>query len=376
MNGIKLISTGSAVPKKVVTNDDLAKIVDTNDEWISTRTGIRSRRYCTDGESHTSLCLAAARQALERGGVAPGEIGICLVATVTPDFLSPAAACLLQKELGFPEDTICFDLNAACSGFVYALHTAECLLASTPRKYGLVLGAEILSRVMDFGDRSTCVLFGDGAGAALVEWGANYPSLHAVLGCRGNSEVLYVPGVNTAAPPHVHMDGQSVFRFAVEAVPRCAREVLDRAGLPAHHRLCREEAGHRPGQVPRQHRAHRQHLRRQRSPAAGRAGGRRGHHLRPKSPVCGLRRRADLGRGSAGAGVASNKRQSRLLERDAAPARKFCPASPDKTHTCGLRSVFVHAHIAAENGFHFISPPAGGEPLRGFFAEAFHKEFL
>ena len=175
MNGIKLISTGSAVPKKVVTNDDLAKIVDTNDEWISTRTGIRSRRYCTDGESHTSLCLAAARQALERGGVAPGEIGICLVATVTPDFLSPAAACLLQKELGFPEDTICFDLNAACSGFVYALHTAECLLASTPRKYGLVLGAEILSRVMDFGDRSTCVLFGDGAGAALVEWGANYP---------------------------------------------------------------------------------------------------------------------------------------------------------------------------------------------------------
>ncbi|CUQ22296.1 3-oxoacyl-[acyl-carrier-protein] synthase 3 [Flavonifractor plautii] len=153
------------------------------------------------------------------------------MATVTPDFLSPAAACLLQKELGFPEDTICFDLNAACSGFVYALHTAECLLASTPRKYGLVLGAEILSRVMDFGDRSTCVLFGDGAGAALVEWGANYPSLHAVLGCRGNSEVLYVPGVNTAAPPHVHMDGQSVFRFAVEAVPRCAREVLDRAGL-------------------------------------------------------------------------------------------------------------------------------------------------
>ena len=136
-------------------------------------------------------CLAAARQALERGGVAPGEIGVCLVATVTPDFLSPAAACLLQKELGFPEDTICFDLNAACSGFVYALHTAECLLASTPRKYGLVLGAEILSRVMDFGDRSTCVLFGDGAGAALVEWGANYPSLHAVLGCRGNSEVLY-----------------------------------------------------------------------------------------------------------------------------------------------------------------------------------------
>ena len=389
MNGIKLISTGSAVPKKVVTNDDLAKIVDTNDEWISTRTGIRSRRYCTDGESHTSLCLAAARQALERGGVAPGEIGICLVATVTPDFLSPAAACLLQKELGFPEDTICFDLNAACSGFVYALHTAECLLASTPRKYGLVLGAEILSRVMDFGDRSTCVLFGDGAGAALVEWGANYPSLHAVLGCRGNSEVLYVPGVNTAAPPHVHMDGQSVFRFAVEAVPRCAREVLDRAGLTpedidlfvfhqANQRIIDfavKKLGIDPARCPG-------NIERTGNTSAASVpllldelvGG--GAITSGQKALCGLRRRADLGRGSAGAGVASNKRQSRLLERDAAPARKFCPASPDKTHTCGLRSVFVHAHIAAENGFHFISPPAGGEPLRGFFAEAFHKEFL
>ena len=164
------------------------------------------------------------------GRVAPGEIGVCLVATVTPDFLSPAAACLLQKELGFPEDTICFDLNAACSGFVYALHTAECLLASTPRKYGLVLGAEILSRVMDFGDRSTCVLFGDGAGPPWWSGGQTTPP-STPCWLRGNSEVLYVPGVNTAAPPHVHMDGQSVFRFAVEAVPRCAREVLDRAGL-------------------------------------------------------------------------------------------------------------------------------------------------
>ena len=228
MNGIKLISTGSAVPKKVVTNDDLAKIVDTNDEWISTRTGIRSRRYCTDGESHTSLCLAAARQALERGGVTPGEIGICLVATVTPDFLSPAAACLLQKELGFPEDTICFDLNAACSGFVYALHTAECLLASTPRKYGLVLGAEILSRVMDFGDRSTCVLFGDGAGAAIFEL-CDAP-FAITLGARGD-EAIHAGGPCRTGSAPISMDGRAVFRFAVDALPRCLHAVLGETQL-------------------------------------------------------------------------------------------------------------------------------------------------
>ena len=231
MSGIKLLGTGSAVPSKVVTNDDLAKIVDTNDEWISTRTGIRSRRYCAEGESHTSLCLAAARQALGRAGVKPEEVGVCIVATLTPDYLTPAAACLLQRELGLSEDTVCFDLNAACSGFVYALHTAECLLAAAPRKYGLVLGAEVLSRITDFSDRGTCVLFGDGAGAAVVEWRADYPSLHAVLGCRGNSETLFIPGVNRGVPSYIHMDGQAVFRFAVEALPRCVRQVLDRAGL-------------------------------------------------------------------------------------------------------------------------------------------------
>ena len=231
MNGIKLIATGSALPGRAVTNDELTKIVDTSDEWISTRTGIRSRRWCAEGESHTSLCLAAARQALERAGVEPAEVGVCLVATLTPDFLTPAAACVLQKELGLPEDTVCFDLNAACSGFVYALHTAQCLLSAAPRKLGLVLGAEVLSRVTDFTDRGTCVLFGDGAGAAVVEWRADYPSLHAVLGCRGNDEALFIPGVNRGVPSYIHMEGQVVFHFAVEILPRCAKEVVQQAGI-------------------------------------------------------------------------------------------------------------------------------------------------
>ena len=231
MNGLKLISTSSAMPAGVVTNEDLTKIVDTSDEWITSRTGIHIRRRCGEGESHTQLCLAAARQALERSGISPEEIGVCLVATFTADHLNPATACILQKELGFPEDTVCFDLNAACSGFVYALHTAQCLLSAAPRKFGLVLGADVLSRVTDYTDRGTCILFGDGAGAAVVEWGADYPSIHAVLGCRGDTDVLYTPGVNTGAPSYIHMEGQAVFRFAVETVPRCISQVLEQAGL-------------------------------------------------------------------------------------------------------------------------------------------------
>ena len=231
MSGIKLIGTGSALPAQEVTNFDLEKKVDTSDEWITTRTGIKSRHYCGEGEHHLSLCLAAARQAMERSGVTPAEVGVCLVATLTQDTMTPSAACVLQKELGLPEDTVCFDLNAACAGFVYGLHTAECLLAAAERKVGLVIGCEVLSRITDFTDRSTCVLFGDGAGAAVVRWGEDYPSLCAVMGSRGNSEVLYIPGVNTGAPSYIHMDGKEVFRFAVDVLPRCTREVAAKAGI-------------------------------------------------------------------------------------------------------------------------------------------------
>ena len=233
MSGLKLLGTGSGLPGEILTNDDLARMVDTSDEWITTRTGIHSRRCCGPGESHTGLCLQAARQALERAGVGPEEIGVCIVATLTPDRLTPATACVLQKELGMGEDTVCFDLNAACSGFVYALHTAQCLLAAAPRRFGLVIGAEVLSRVTDYTDRSTCVLFGDGAGAAVVEWREDYPSICAVLGCRGNTEALRIPGVASGAPSYIHMEDQPVFRFAVETVPKCITQVLDKAGLTA-----------------------------------------------------------------------------------------------------------------------------------------------
>ena len=232
MNGIKLCGTGAAAPAKVVTNDDMAAMVETSDEWISTRTGIKERRYCTD-ETLLSLCTAAARQAMDRAGISPADLGVCLVATISPDFITPALSCLLQRELGLPEDCLCMDLNAACSGFLYGLHTAQCLLDACPRKYGLVVGGEVFSRLMDFTDRTTCILFGDGAGAAVVRSGPDCPVLHTVVGARGDEKVLYVPGSGTGAPQYIHMEGTAVFKFAVETVPKCITQVLEQAHMTA-----------------------------------------------------------------------------------------------------------------------------------------------
>ncbi|MDE7244727.1 MAG: ketoacyl-ACP synthase III [Oscillospiraceae bacterium] len=228
MSGIKIKGTGRSLPERILTNGELAQTVDTSDEWIVSRTGIRERRICTK-ESHTGLCAAAAQNALEHAGILPEQIGVCIVATMTPDTLVPSAACTMQKALGLSCDTVCFDLNAACTGFLYALHTAECLLAAAPKKFGLVIGADLFSRVLDWSDRSTCILFGDGAGAAVIEWRAEWPSAGAVLGCAGNSELLRCPLQNG----YLTMEGQRVFKFALEAVPWCIDRVLERQGLTA-----------------------------------------------------------------------------------------------------------------------------------------------
>lgn len=230
MNGIKLRGTGRCVPANTVTNDDLAQLVDTNDAWITARTGIRSRYRCTT-ETHTDLCVNAARAALKKAGVSPAEIGACIVATVSADTVVPSAACMLQKTLGLPEDTPCFDLNAACTGFVYALHTMECLLNADPRKFGLVVGTEALSKVVDWTDRSTCILFGDGAAAAVVECREGWPSIGAVLGSRGNDTLLRLPGLGRGEPNVLSMEGTQVFKFAVETVPACMDAVLAKSGL-------------------------------------------------------------------------------------------------------------------------------------------------
>lgn len=230
MNGIKICGTGRAVPEKVVTNQDLEKIVETNDEWITSRTGIQRRHHCT-GETHASLCVSAAKAALDRAGVSPDQIGACIVATVTADTLVPSAACMLQRELGLPTDTPCFDLNAACTGFLYALHTMECLLNASPRKFGLVVGCEELSRVINWEDRGTCILFGDGAGAAVVECREGWPSIGAVLGSQGDDELLRLPGIASGERGFIAMEGTKVFKFAVEAIPRCMEQVLEKAHM-------------------------------------------------------------------------------------------------------------------------------------------------
>lgn len=227
MSGIRIKSCGGCAADRIVTNDDLAANIDTSDAWIFSRTGIRQRRCC-EQETQLTLCEKAARDALERSGIAPNEIGVCIVATMSPENLMPATSCMLQSALGLEGDTLCFDLNAACSGFVYALHTMECLLAGAKKKLGLVVGGEALSRIVDWTDRGTCILFGDGAGAAIVEWKEEWPSIGTVTGCEGGSELLFAPGPGSGKKSLIAMDGQKVFKFAVETVSRTIDDVLAR----------------------------------------------------------------------------------------------------------------------------------------------------
>lgn len=227
MKGLKIVSTGRALPAKVVTNDDMSKLVETSDEWITTRTGIRTRHFCA-GETQADLAEQAARRALERGKVDVGDLCACIVATVTPDCSAPTSACLLQQRLDLPEDIPCFDMNVGCTGFIYALQVARGFLLQSGRPYALVIGAEALSHITDFTDRGTCVLFGDGAGAAVVTL-ADSPYA-CTLGARGDTEAIFIEGPGPERP-YIHMDGQKVFRFAVEAVPHCIRVLLEETGL-------------------------------------------------------------------------------------------------------------------------------------------------
>ena len=229
MNGIKIRGMGHAVPSHAASNVDIAQVVDTSDEWILTRTGIRERRYCTE-ETSVQLGVEAAEKAIAVSGISPDEIGVCIVATLSPDRMIPATACMVQKEIGLEEDTLCYDLSAACSGFLFALHTTECLLNACPKKYGLVIGAEVLSRLLDWTDRGTCILFGDGAGAAVVECGEGWPSIGAISGSRGDVEALYVEGPGSEERSYIRMDGKKVFRFAVETIPKCMDQVLEKTG--------------------------------------------------------------------------------------------------------------------------------------------------
>lgn len=236
---IAILGTGSHAPVGVVTNDDLSKRVDTSDEWIFTRTGIRERRISGPGESTSALAAAAARAALADAGLQPADIDLLIVATCTPDRPMPSAACLVQTALGLGERTACLDINAACTGFVYALDSAWALLASGRYKRALVIGAETLSKVVDWNDRATCVLFGDGAGAVVLgpaPEGSDSRLVAARVGAiPGTAELLQIPGGGSApASPDalacIAMKGKEVFKFAVRGMEEVTRDLLAETG--------------------------------------------------------------------------------------------------------------------------------------------------
>ena len=186
MNGLKLISTGRALPQTAVSNDDMRHYVETSDEWIASRTGIRQRYFCGEGETATTLAIGAAQKALAASSLNPSEIGCVLVATSSGEYVMPSTACLVHAALGLPQDIPAMDVGAACAGFLFAMETARGLLLANQKRYALVIGAEQMSSVLDMTDRNTCVLFGDGAGAAIFELCADAPYEH-IVGVRGDT---------------------------------------------------------------------------------------------------------------------------------------------------------------------------------------------
>lgn len=240
--GVGIVAMGKALPARVLSNWDLEQMVETDDHWIRTRTGIDERRIVSETEATSDLALAAARQAVERSGIEPGELDLILVATVTPDTLFPSTACLVQAGLG-AERAAAMDLGAACSGFIYALAVARSLVSSRFYSTVLVIGAEVLSRFVDWEDRNTCVLFGDGAGAAVVravEPGAGIRSVF--LGADGSGgSLLSLPAGGSRQPcsveavvagqQYIHMQGSEVFKFAVKIMGEAAEEAVRLAGL-------------------------------------------------------------------------------------------------------------------------------------------------
>ncbi|OGT22599.1 MAG: 3-oxoacyl-ACP synthase [Gammaproteobacteria bacterium RIFCSPHIGHO2_02_FULL_42_13] len=231
MNYAKIIGTGSYLPRKVLSNKDLEQLVETSDEWISSRTGIHSRRIASTHETVTSMAEIAAQHALKMAQLEPNQIDLIIVATCTPENFFPSTACLLQHRLKIP-DCIAFDMSAACSGFVYALATAEQYIRSGAAKQALVVGSEIMSRVMDWKDRNTCVLFGDGAGAVLLTQ-ANEPGIiDSQLGASGTEkDLLTLPTGLYDDAAYVRMNGREVFKMAVEAMTNSVRHLVEENGL-------------------------------------------------------------------------------------------------------------------------------------------------
>ncbi|HTI47453.1 MAG TPA: beta-ketoacyl-ACP synthase III [Casimicrobiaceae bacterium] len=227
----RIVGTGRYLPATVMTNEALARRVDSSDEWIRTRTGIRQRHIAADDEQTSDLALAASRQALESAGIAAADVDLIVLATTTPDAIFPSSACTLQAKLG-AHGGAAFDVQAVCSGFVYALAIADRMLASGMARNALVVGAEIYSRILDWSDRGTCVLFGDGAGAVVLVPSREPGILSAHLHADGRyRDILCVPGQvhngKVTGRPFLHMDGPGVFKFAVRVLAEVGHEALE-----------------------------------------------------------------------------------------------------------------------------------------------------
>ena len=231
----RIAGTGSYLPERVVDNHELARRLDTSDAWIRERTGIVQRHIAAEGQASSDLALEASRRALQSAGLKPEDIDLIIVATSTPDYIFPSTACLLQAKLGV-HGCAAFDVQAVCSGFVYGLATADSFIRSGQNKKALVVGAEVFSRILDWNDRGTCVLFGDGAGAVVLAADAK-PGIHA---CRlhadgSHVDLLSVPGNvcggKIVGSPFLQMNGQGVFKFAVRVLDESARETVAAAGM-------------------------------------------------------------------------------------------------------------------------------------------------
>ncbi|KLT72707.1 3-oxoacyl-ACP synthase [Neisseria arctica] len=237
MQYAKILGTGSYLPASRVTNDELAQKVDTSDEWITTRTGIKARHIAADNEKTSDLATEAAKRALLAAGVDAGEIDLIVLATATPDMQFPSTATIVQNKLGIA-GCAAFDVAAVCAGFMYALTTAQAYIQSGMAKKALVIGAEIFSRIVDWNDRSTCVLFGDGAGAVVLGASEQPGIIGGKLQADGNYlPLLQVPGQiaggKITGTPFVQMDGPGVFKFAVKTLAKVAEDVLEQTGTSA-----------------------------------------------------------------------------------------------------------------------------------------------
>jgi 3-oxoacyl-[acyl-carrier-protein] synthase-3 len=231
----RIVGTGSYLPPRVVTNAEFAARLDTSDEWIRERTGIAQRHIADESQASSDLALEASRAALAAAGIQAEALDLIILATSTPDYVFPSTACLLQAKLGV-RNSAAFDLQAVCSGFVYALATADNFIRAGTHKRALVVGAEVFSRILDWNDRGTCVLFGDGAGAVVLAADSK-PGLHAsVLHADGSyAGILCVPGNISGGKiigsPFLHMQGSQVFKFAVKVLDEVAHETVAAAGM-------------------------------------------------------------------------------------------------------------------------------------------------